>query len=110
MKKLDSMDILYSLSGVNKRLDQMARSIDNTKFIDLSVVTPNNRFCSIRRTKLKRFRYEILHQIHHNVIGLTLDSFFMEHILHACRYPNLSMITINDDRPHMFSQYLRGKK
>jgi hypothetical protein len=92
MRKLDSMDVLYSLLGVNKRLDQMARNINNTQFLDFSSKLPNGKLYSF-----DRFRDEILPQIHHNVIALTFDFRSMERVLLACEYPNLSMIVIKSD-------------
>jgi hypothetical protein len=96
MKKVGSVDVLYSLLGVNKRLDQMARSINVTKFLDLSTELLNGKISSFDRVKFDRFFDEILPQIRHNVIGFTLDLFYMERVLLACKYPNLSMIVIDN--------------
>src|SRR5690349_21740163 len=89
MKKLGSVDVLYSLLGVNKRLDQMAKTINNTQFLDFSIELSNNRSRSIDHVKLDRFCDEILPQVHHNVIALTLDYDTMKRVLLACEYPNL---------------------
>ncbi|CAF1119132.1 unnamed protein product [Rotaria sordida] len=98
MKKLDTMDVLYSLLGVNKRLNQMARSINETMSLDFSTKLSNDEFSSFDRVKFDRFLYEILPQIHYNVIGLTLDFFSMKHVLLTCEYPNLRMI-VTDNYP-----------
>ncbi|CAF1483655.1 unnamed protein product [Adineta steineri] len=86
LKKLGSVDVLYSLLNINKRLDQMARSIDNTKFLNFSI---NN-------VQLNRFCCEILPQIYHNIVELILDIFSMERILLACEYPNLTIIVLTN--------------
>ncbi len=74
----------------------MARSIDNTKYIDFVIETPNARSCSRNYIKFHRFCDEILPKIHHNVVEFRLDYFSMERILLACKYPNLSMIVLED--------------
>ncbi|CAF3627527.1 unnamed protein product [Adineta steineri] len=96
LKKLESVDVLYSLLNVNNRLDQMARSINNTKFLNFSM---NN-------VQLNRFCCEILPQIHHNIVSLTLDIFSMERILLACEYPNLTVIVLTNFLPDILLQYL----
>ncbi|CAF4301631.1 unnamed protein product [Adineta steineri] len=99
LKKLDSVDVLYSLLNVNKRLDQMARSVNNTKFLNFSI---NN-------VQLNRFCCEILSQIHQNIVSLTLEIFSMKRILLACEYPNLTAIVLNNFLPDILLQYLTGK-
>ncbi|CAF4006035.1 unnamed protein product [Adineta steineri] len=96
LKKLGSVDVLYSLLNINKRLDQMARSINNTKFLNFSM---NN-------VQLNRFCCEILPQIHHNIVELTLDIFSMERILLACEYSNLTEIVLTNFLPDILLQYL----
>ncbi|CAF0845881.1 unnamed protein product [Adineta steineri] len=96
LKKLESVDVLYSLLNVNKRLDQMARSVNNTKFLNFSM---NN-------IQLNRFCCEILPQIHHNTVELTLEIFSMERILLACEYPNLTVIVLTNFLPDILLQYL----
>jgi hypothetical protein len=110
MKKLDSTDVLHSLLGVNKRFDKMARTIDNTKFIDFSTILSNGPFSSIDDIKLNRFCYEILPQIRHNVVALSLELLSMERILLACDYPNLSRIVFTTFLPNIVLRYLTGKK
>ncbi len=110
MKKLGSVNVLYSLLGVNQLLDQMARSIDNTKFIDFSIVLPNDNFSSFNHVKFNRLFYEILSQIHHNVKALTLDQFSMKRVLLACEYPNLRMIIFDNYLPDILLGNLSDKE
>ncbi|CAF1180627.1 unnamed protein product [Adineta steineri] len=96
LKKLGSVDVLYSLLNINKRLDQMARSVNNTKFLNFSMNNvQHNRFCC-----------EILPQIHHNIVELTLELFSMECILLACKYPNLTVIVLTNFSPDILLEYL----
>jgi hypothetical protein len=83
MRKLPSIDALYSFIGINQRLDQMARSIEITKFLNFLTESPCNQFLSSNRVKFDRICDEILPQIHHNIEELALDFFFIEHILPA---------------------------
>ncbi len=87
----------------------MSRSIDNTKFIDFSCQLPNSPSCSINHVKLDRFCREILPQIQHNVIGLTVDKFSMGRVLLAGEYPNLSVIVFDNFLPDIFLRNLSGK-
>jgi hypothetical protein len=92
MKKLGSMNVLYSLLGVNQRLDQMARTINYAKSLDFSTKLSYSRLRSINYVNT-RFCHEILPQIHHNIISLTFDRLIsMTCVLLAGKYPNLSTI------------------
>ncbi|CAF0845100.1 unnamed protein product [Adineta steineri] len=100
LKKLGSVNVLYSLLNINKRLDRMARSVNNTKFLNFS----NNN------VQLNRFCCEILPEIHYNIVELTLEIFSMERILLACEYPNLTVIVLTNFSPDILLQYLTGNK
>ena len=85
LKKLYNVEVLYSLIGVNKRLNTIAHDSIFTShlyFLDKFIYSlPNpmiDRFCS-----------EILPWIHHKIKSLKLESTSMERILLATNYPNL---------------------
>ncbi len=84
LKKLDNVDVLYSLMNVNTRLNQIVHDpIFTTK---ITLTQPDillDRFCS-----------EILPKIHHKIKWLKLESASMERILLACDYPNLCQLDI----------------
>ncbi|CAF1052266.1 unnamed protein product [Adineta steineri] len=109
LKKLGSVDALYSLLNVNKRLDQMARSIDNTNSLNFFNILSNDQFLSMNNVQLDGFCNEILPQIHHNIAALTLDIFSMERILLACKYPNLTVIVLTNFLPDILLQRLRDR-
>ncbi|CAF4656270.1 unnamed protein product, partial [Rotaria sp. Silwood2] len=89
-KKLNNLDVLYSLQGFNQRQNQIIQDRIFTSrvtfvkwfshnFIDLiSCDTILNRFCS-----------EILPEIRHRIQWLDLESSSMKYILCAAHYPNL---------------------
>ena len=110
MKKLGPIDVLYSLLDTNERLSPMVKSINNTKVLDFSIVLSDGEFSSIDDLKLNRFCDEILPQIHHNVVSLTLDLYSMERILFPWRYPNLSVITFANFSPDIILRHLTGKE
>jgi hypothetical protein len=93
MKKLDNMDVLYSLLDVkNQQLDIIAQ--DNTD----EIFSPND-------TIIDRFCINILPRIHHNVKCLVIDSLFVERIFRVADYPNLTQLKLfnfNINSAHYF--------
>jgi hypothetical protein len=108
IKKLLAIDVLYSLFGINKRLDRIARSIVHSKFLDFSIISADAQFCAVDDTVLDRFCFEILPEIYQNLKVLIFDQLCMERILLACQYPNLRVINIINYQPSIVSGYLTG--
>ncbi|CAF3315254.1 unnamed protein product [Rotaria socialis] len=88
LKKLDNVDVLYALFG-----------IDNGRLNRTTVDSVLDRL----------FNY-ILPQIHDNVECLTVEPAFMERILLAAHYPNLTELKINDFQRDNSSRYFAGKE
>ncbi|CAF3764374.1 unnamed protein product, partial [Adineta steineri] len=98
LKNLNNIDVLYFLFDINnERLNILAQeyifsnilkfvSIDNNSIID--------RFC-----------IDILPRIHHNVKCFAFDAVFMERILLATNYPNLTKLTIFHFQQEIVSNY-----
>ncbi|CAF2418395.1 unnamed protein product [Rotaria sp. Silwood2] len=105
-KKLCPIDVLYSLLGVNKRLDTIARYIVHTKFLDFSIISSNSQFSPVDDVVLDRFCAQILPQIYQHLKVLVFEQLCMKRILLACQYPNLRIINIINYKPNIFSQYL----
>jgi hypothetical protein len=95
IKELGSVDALYSFLNINKRLNQLTKSINNTKFLDFSTKILRAELYSSNRIKFNQFTNEILPQIYHNVVGLTMDFFSMNFILPLYEFPNLTQIVID---------------
>ncbi len=72
--KLNNIDVLYSLIGVNQKLDRLARDIICTQSLDLATLI--SRKGDVRRilSILNRLCFSIIPQIQHNIQCLTLDS------------------------------------
>jgi len=85
-KKLDNIDVLYSLSGINnERLDILAQEKIFTNILNFTSILSDDIF-----SILDRFCFNILPRVHHDVKYLILDSTYMERILLAADYPYLS--------------------
>ncbi|CAF1211818.1 unnamed protein product [Rotaria sordida] len=95
LKKLDNMDVLYSLLDVdNQRLDILAQENTFTNTLNFVLTTLTNDIFTLTPTIINRFCTYILPRIHHNVKSLILDSVSMERILLAADYPNLTELKL----------------
>jgi hypothetical protein len=92
LKKLPSIDVLYSLIGVNKRLDTIVRDSIFTRC--LTFMEPCNDLNQITEAILNRFCVEILPIIRHKISWLNLESSFMDRILLSTNYPNLHRLAL----------------
>ncbi|CAF4281623.1 unnamed protein product [Rotaria sordida] len=87
LKKLPNTDVLYSLLGVNKRLDTIVQDSIFTRF--LTFMAPSHDLDRITEPILSRFYFEILPKICHKILWLNLESVSMDRILLVTTYPNL---------------------
>jgi hypothetical protein len=102
LKKLDNIDVLYSLLDINNgRLDILAQ--DNT-FTNILCFVSINDICLI-----DGFCNYILPRIHHNVKGFILDPVLMGRILLATDYPNLTKLMICRFDQEIAFDYFRSK-
>ena len=97
-KKLNNVQVLYSLFGVDARLNQIVSDLDFTSHLTLLTCLSNRRYpCLSNRhilpledVVLDRFCSQILSKIHDKIQWLDLESSSMERILLAAYYPSLS--------------------
>ncbi|CAF4666404.1 unnamed protein product, partial [Rotaria sp. Silwood2] len=88
LKKLDNMDVLYSLSDVNnQRLDIIVQENIFTNSLNFVLTTSTDDIFSLVDPILERFCINILRRIHPNVKSLIFDSISMERILLAVESP-----------------------
>ncbi|CAF3743704.1 unnamed protein product [Rotaria socialis] len=95
LSNLHNMDVLYSLIGVNNRLDQIAR--DPYFTTQLALIKYNSSrvlTSSLSDLVLHRFCLHILPQICYKVKWFKLETLSMERILLAANYPNLNRLDI----------------
>ncbi len=111
LKKLDNVDVLYSLLGVNnQRLEIVAQKQIFTNILNfVSISQSTGEISSISGSILDRFLIDILPRIHKNVKSLILESVSMECILRAGNYPNLTKLKIFNFNKAIVSRYFMGK-
>ncbi|CAF1064472.1 unnamed protein product [Rotaria sordida] len=104
LKKLDNIDVLYSLFGINnQRLEILLQ--DDVFANTLNLATTS----SITDLKLERFCTYILPRSNHCIKKLILETTSMERILLAGNYPNLTALElINFEQKKVF-HYFTGK-
>ncbi|CAF3384683.1 unnamed protein product [Rotaria socialis] len=110
LKKLDNMDILYSLSGVdNQQLDSILQENTFTNNLKFVIITLTDDILSSADPVLNRFCIDILPKIHYSVKSLILDSISMEKILLAGDYPNLTQLKLFNFNENIVSRYFTGE-
>jgi hypothetical protein len=85
-KKLDNIDVLYSLIGVNKRLDNIVQDSIFTKSLSLRSAYGLDKFAN---AQLDRLCSKILPKIYHKIEWLETESLYMDRIFRATHYSNL---------------------
>ncbi|CAF2850656.1 unnamed protein product [Rotaria sp. Silwood2] len=111
LKKLDNIDVLYSLHGINnQRLDIIAHEQIFSNVLNfVSISQPTDEISLISGSILNRFCNDILPKIHEKVKSLTLDSVSMECILRAGNYPNLTELKLFNFNKIIISRYFISK-
>jgi hypothetical protein len=102
LKKLNNIDVLYSLLDINNgRLNILAQENTFTNIL---------KFVSIDDTSLiDRFCIDILPRIHRNVKCFIFDPIFMERILLATGYLNLTELEIHHFHKEIAFNYFTSK-
>ncbi|CAF0953718.1 unnamed protein product [Adineta steineri] len=107
LNKLNNVDVLYSVLGVNKRLNRLACDPIFTNYLDLTTkISKYDERCSMSNVRLDQFCSFILLKIHHNIECLVLESSSMERILLTCDYPKLNKLILYSIKPELFLNYL----
>ncbi|CAF0795699.1 unnamed protein product [Rotaria sordida] len=89
LKKLLKVEVLYSLIGVNKRLNKIVRDSIFTNRLTLMIYSSDDFIYPLSDPMLDRFCLKILPEIHHQIKWLNLESSSMKRIVRATNYPNL---------------------
>ncbi|CAF2932667.1 unnamed protein product [Rotaria sp. Silwood2] len=96
LKKLSNAEVLYSLLGVNKRLNKIVHDSIFTNDLSLLMSTSDGFVYSLPDLILYRFCSHILPKIHQKIQWLHLESLSMERILRVTNYPNLYGISLHN--------------
>ncbi|CAF2641682.1 unnamed protein product [Rotaria sp. Silwood2] len=89
-KKLTNTEVLYSLTGANKRLNQIVHDFTFTNHLTLMISLSNGSTYPLSDPTLNQFCLHILPKIHDKIKWLDLESSSMERILLTTNYPNLT--------------------
>ncbi|CAF2612711.1 unnamed protein product [Rotaria sp. Silwood2] len=87
--KLNTIDALNSLLGVNKQLDNIIQDPIFTSHLTLFRWSSNDRIDPLDHKVVNQFCLQILPQIHDKIKCLNLELLSMGRILRATNYPNL---------------------
>ena len=111
LRKLDNVDVLYSLLGVNnRRLEVVAQQDTFTNILDFACASRlTDEISPVPVLRLVRFCDLILPRIHINVRTLMVEAGSMEPILRAAIFPNLTQLKIYNFNQAIVSHYFKGK-
>jgi hypothetical protein len=104
LTKLNNIDVLYSLIGVNQKFDRLAQDIIFTQSLDFTSISSNEDDQSI----INRFCLHIVPRIQHNIQCLTLDPWSMDSVLCIEDYPKLYKLTLVNLKFKMTSLIFNG--
>ena len=103
-KKLDNIDVLYSLVGVNNdRLDHISRDKTFSDTLNFASILPDI-------TIVDRFCDYILPRIHSNLKCLIVEPTSMGRILLATHYPNLTELKLFHFERNSSLRYFTGRQ
>ena len=111
-KKLNLVDVLFSLVNVTERFDQLIlhplyiRHLDMTS---MAIKSYHNRIYSLDNEVLDRICQNILPRIHHQVNELVVEQQTMEHVLnHSVTYPQLHFLSLLNFEEEVLRKALTG--
>jgi hypothetical protein len=104
LNKLNNVDVLYSLIGVNKRLHKLVQDITFIRSFDFVKILSDEKTHSI----FDRFCIDVLPRIQHNIECLTLEPSWIERILYLGHFPKLYKLTLANIKLAILSSYLTG--
>ena len=107
--KLNNIDVLYSLMGVNIRLDKILSDSIFTNCLTLLESGLNGCFYSLPDSVLTRFCLEVIPQIFLKIKWLNIESTSMERVLLAANYPNLSGLGLYNVSEETVIRIFHGK-
>jgi hypothetical protein len=110
LNKLTNIEVLYSLAGINIRLDKIANDPLFTEHLSLIRRLSSNVISSLDDSILERFCSEILPKIHYKMKWLDLEPLCMERILVAADYPNLRGLSLFNIEYKTILRLFRGKQ
>ncbi|CAF3465969.1 unnamed protein product, partial [Rotaria sp. Silwood2] len=89
LKKLNNIEVLYSLIGVNDRLNKIANDSIFTNHLILMKYLSNDSIYPLANSKLDRLCSKVLPLIHNKIEWLNIESSSIKRILLVTNYSNL---------------------
>jgi hypothetical protein len=108
-KKLNNISLLYSLLGINKRLDKILHDNIFTNTLTLFEYFSFDYISSLPNPIMDRFCSAILPSIEYKIKWFNLDASSMERILLSGNYSNLSGLGIYNITEENALYLFRGK-
>lgn len=108
-KKLSNVDVLYSLIGVNKRLNKIVSDSIFTNSITLIRCLSNDFIYPLPSPILERFCLQILPSINHKIKWLNIQVSCIERVLLCTDYPNLFGLGLYNFDLEKLKQLFNGK-
>ena len=109
LKRLTSIEVLYSLIGVNIRLDKIASDPLFTEHLTVMRRSSSGAINSLDNSILNLFYSEISPRIHCKIKRLTLEPLCVERILLAADYSSLQELSLFNIEGVTFVRLFVGK-
>ena len=110
-KKLYNHEVLYSLMGVNQRINRIAYDRIFTRHLRLLEYSPiDDSSLPLSDPILNRFCSIILPEIGHQIETLFLERTSIERVLHATNYFNLNNLGLCDIDDKLAMSFFSGKR
>ncbi|CAF0976312.1 unnamed protein product [Rotaria magnacalcarata] len=105
--KLKTIDIFYSLLGVNHRFNRLSLDSLFIHHLDFAIERYRVHNLSVDTYILDKVCSKILPRINDKITKLTLDPFSTEHILSAVKYPQLHSLSLDNYQSHILLRHLK---
>jgi hypothetical protein len=112
MKKLDMVDVLYSLVNVTQRFDHLVFNPTYIRTLDITCLRRElfpDRIYSTDSHVLERICQNIIPRINHQVNELITDQHSIERVLHTADYPQLHSLSLIDIDENFLLNLFQGK-
>ena len=109
LNKLNNINVLHSLLGVNRKFDRLVQNVNFIRSLDFTAISSNEDDCLKIHSMLKRFCFDIIPRIQHKIQCLTLDSWSMNSVLCIGDYPTLRKLTLVNLKVEMAGRLFLSK-
>jgi hypothetical protein len=108
LKKLNVVDVLFRLSGLHSRFDQLLFDRVYVRELDFTIKSWDDSISPMDDLVIDRVCEKILPHINDKIMKLTLEPNATERILRAVDYPKLSSLSLMNFSKKTLIQHLTG--